>query len=57
MNGRSIWNGTRTHNHLIRKRTLNHLAKASLDVRMPVWLNGWVFVYELTVGSSPVVAT
>ena len=28
-------NGTRTHNHLVRK-----------PVR-PVWLNGWVFVYEL----------
>ena len=31
-------NWTRTHNHWVRKRTLNHL----------VWLNGWVFVYELS---------
>ena len=23
----SDYNGTRTHNHLVRKRTLNHLAK------------------------------
>ena len=42
-NRREIWslsdcNGTRTNNHLIRTRTLNHLA---------IWLNGWVFVYEL----------
>ena len=29
-------NGTGTHNHLVRKRTLNHLA------------NGWVFIYELS---------
>ena len=33
-NRRDIWrlsdcNGTRTHNHLVRKRTLNHLAKLS----------------------------
>ena len=28
---------TRTHNNLVRKRTLTHLAK----------LNGWVFVYKL----------
>ena len=46
-NRRDIWslsdsNGIRTHNHLVRKRTLNHLAKR------PVWLNGWVFVYELS---------
>ena len=32
--------GTRTHNHLVRKRTLNHLVKL-------FWLNSWVFVYEL----------
>ena len=37
-------NGTRTHNHLIRKRTLNHLAKLAclakwLSVRLRVkWL-------------------
>ena len=28
-----------THNYLVRKRTLNHLVK--------VWLNVWVFPYEL----------
>ena len=38
-NRREIWslsdcNGTRTHKHLVRNRTLNHLI-------------GWVFVYEL----------
>ena len=31
-------NWTRTHNHLVCKRTLNHLAN---------WLNGWVLVYEV----------
>ena len=38
-------NGTRTHNHLIRKRTLNHLAKLAkwLIVRLRIkWL--WVRV-------------
>ena len=35
-------NRTRTHNHLVRKQTLNHLAK------LPIWLNGRVFVYELS---------
>ena len=34
-------NGIRSHNHLVRKRTLNHLAK------LTNWLNGGVFVYEL----------
>ena len=33
-------NWTRTHNHLAHKRTLNQ----------PVWLNGWVFFYELSGG-------
>ena len=52
-NRRDIWslsdcNGTRTHNHLVRKRTLNHLAKMIslakwLSVRLPTkWL--WVQV-------------
>ena len=40
---REIWilsncNWTRTHHHLVHKRTLNHLAK----------LADWVFVYELS---------
>ena len=35
-------NGIWTHNHLARNRTLNHLAN------WPFWLNGWVFVYELS---------
>ena len=34
-------NLTRTHNHLVHKRTLNHLANI-------VWLNRWVFIYELS---------
>ena len=43
-NRRKIWslsdcNGIRTHNHLVHKRTLNHL------VKLPT---GWVFVYELS---------
>ena len=33
-------NGTRTHNHVVRKRTLNHLAKLAKVV--------WVVVYELS---------
>ena len=41
-----IWlcdcNRTRTHNHIVRKRTLNHLTI------WPVWLNRWVFVYEIS---------
>ena len=46
---RHIWdlsdsNEIRTHSHLLRKRTLSHLAKLA----WPVWLNGWVFVYELS---------
>ena len=43
-NRSDIWslsdcNGTRTHNHLARKRTLNHLAKLAI--------NSWMFVYKL----------
>ena len=45
-NRREIWslsdcNWTRTHNHLVHKRTLNHLAKL-------VEFFSWVFVYELS---------
>ena len=41
---RHFWNSNdsnqiQTLNHFVRKRTLNHLA---------IWLNGWVFVYELS---------
>ena len=39
----SISNGARTHSNLIRKRTLDHFEKLVM-----VWLNGWVFVYELS---------
>ena len=66
---------TWTHNHLVHKRTINHLAKLAKCLRSvvstylygafdcmflschvsvskwihtPVWLNGWVFVYELS---------
>ena len=35
-------NWTRTQNHLVCKLTLNHLPKWS------VWINGWVFVYQLS---------
>ena len=47
-NRHGIWslsdcNRTRIHNHLICKWTLYHLAKL-------LWLNGWVFVYELSGG-------
>ena len=45
-NRHAIWslsdcNRIQIHNQLVCKRTLNHLAKL-------VWLNGWVFVYELS---------
>ena len=51
-NRRVIWslsdnNGIGTHNPLVRKRKLNHLAELVLATR-PVCLNGWVFVYELS---------
>ena len=54
--GREIWrlrdcNWTQTQNHLVRKRTLNHLAeldKLAMWPNWPVWPNGWVFVYELS---------
>ena len=41
---RHIWrlsdcNGTRTHNHLVRKRTLNHLANAFGFCVCPKWLS------------------
>ena len=41
----NIWslrdsNGIRTQNNLVRKRTLNHLAKLA---NWQVWLNSWVF--------------
>ena len=36
-------NGTRTHNPLLRKTILNHLAKPFRSV----WLNGWLLLYEL----------
>ena len=39
-------NGIRTHHHLIRKRTLNHLVKIA-KIR-PVWVNGLVLIYELS---------
>ena len=62
-------NCTRTHNLLLHKRTLNHLAKLakwfscvvstylygafdcmflSCHIRVSVWLNGWVIVYEIS---------
>ena len=48
---RHIWsltdsNRIQTLNHLVRKRTLNHLAK--LAKWLSVWINGWMFVYELS---------
>ena len=30
----SDYNGTRTHNHLVRKRTLNHLAKLTFLIEI-----------------------
>ena len=49
---REIWrlsdcNWTWTENHLVCKRTLNHLAKLAISLQ-PVWPNGWVFFYELS---------
>ena len=40
--------GTRTHDHLVLKRTLNHLAKLVKCVEKPICLNAWVFVYKLS---------
>ena len=40
------FNGIQTHNHLVRKWTLRHLAK-SITI-WPVLLNGGVFLYELS---------
>ena len=39
-NNISDCNWTRTHNHLVHKRTLNHLAKLTSLAKWPVWLNG-----------------
>ena len=41
-------NGTRTHNHLVRKQALNPLTNLA-NLPKPVWLNGWVFAYKLRV--------
>ena len=38
-NDLSDCNGTRTHNHLIRKRTLNHLAKLASLASLAKWLS------------------
>ena len=74
--GNYFCDGTRTHNHLFRKQTLNHFAKLAKwlscvvstylcdefdciclrcvtaqsfgQFGWPVWLNGWVFIYELS---------
>ena len=52
----SNFKGNWTHNHVVRKWTLNHIAK--LAGKMPVWLDGWMFVYERSgCGSSPVAVT
>ena len=69
---RHIWslidsNLIRTHNHLVRKWTRNHLAKLvewlkhsdwtmyrthkysqHSSINWPVWLNGWLFLHELS---------
>ena len=36
---------TRTHSYLVHKQTLSYLVKLAI---WPVWLNGWVFLYELS---------
>ena len=38
-------NWTQTQNHLVRKRTLNHLAKW---LSICFWPNGWVLLYQLS---------
>ena len=51
----SDWNGTWTHNYLVRKQTLNHLAKLAnlakwLSVRLwTKWLWVWVPLQSLTI--------
>ena len=61
-NRRDIWslsgsNGVRSHNHLVCKWTLNHLTEwlfeqmeSNFDywVNLSNWVNGWVFVYQLS---------
>ena len=36
-------NGIQTHNHLVRKRTLNHLAKPAKWLSVPLWTK-WLWV-------------
>ena len=38
------WNETRAQSNLVRKQTLNNLGK--ITSLRPVWLCGWVFLYE-----------
>ena len=33
---------------ILRKWTLDHLAKLAILASWPVWLNGWLFVYKLS---------
>ena len=40
------WNETRAQSNLVRKQTLNNLVK--ITSLRPVWLYGWVFLYELS---------
>ena len=48
-------NWTRTHNHLVRKRTLNHLAKlAEIDLTKLGYMVECSFTNYVVVGSSPV---
>ena len=49
-NRRDIWslsdcNGIRTYNHIVLNQSLNHVDKLA---NWPVWLDGRVFVYELS---------
>ena len=39
-------NAIRTHNHVVRKWTLNHLAKLAILINWLVWQSGLVFIYE-----------
>ena len=42
----SLQRNSNTQTLLVRKRTLNYLAKFNHLAIWPVWLNGWVFVYK-----------
>ena len=43
---------TRTHNHLVYKRTLNHLAKLSRNVHEKLIEFPWILVFDLGISTT-----